>query len=180
MCGALVLAIWFRSVSDLLEFLFSLLKWKWGDPCPEKRLSPDFLLQVIWNLQLMSMWEMALRPHLGSRMAWSLSLIKWTFLDQCFLEKMFKKIARISKHRWLPLSRELVEIMQQHKHMCQEPVRRRYALLAWSDKLCHLSPKLKHRIKVPHWTVAAHVHRQVLLLLVHIIFGKTFNLVIGL
>ena len=23
MCGALVLAIWFRSVSDLLEFLFS-------------------------------------------------------------------------------------------------------------------------------------------------------------
>ena len=72
---ALVLAIWFRSVSDLLEFLFSLLKWKWGDPCPEKRLSPDFLLQVIWNLQLMSMWEMALRPHLGSRMAWSLSLI---------------------------------------------------------------------------------------------------------
>ena len=37
MCGALVLAIWFRSVSDLLEFLFSLLKWKWGDPHPEKR-----------------------------------------------------------------------------------------------------------------------------------------------
>ena len=178
MHGALVLALWLHSVSDLLEFLFSLLKWKWGDPCPEKRLSPDFLLQVIWNLQLMSMWEMALRPHLGSRMAWSLSLIKWTFLDQCSLEKMFKKIARISKHRWLPLSRELVEIMQQHT--CQEPVRRRYTLLAWSDKLCHLSPKLKHRIKVPYQTVAVHVHRQVLLLLVHIMFCKTFNLLIGL
>jgi hypothetical protein len=34
---ALVLALWLHSVSDFLEFLFSLLKWKWDDPRPEKR-----------------------------------------------------------------------------------------------------------------------------------------------
>ena len=70
---------------------------------------------------------------------------------------MFEEILQASNHQWLPPSRERVEILQHQK--CQEPVRRPYALLAWSEKLCHLSPKLKHRIKVPHQTAAAHLHR---------------------